>query len=109
MSVIYELDKIREIIKRPCNMTKKVPFVIEKYSDVIDLWDAYKKNNLLNYNKILLDIFEFHYSDMDHIILFWSLNKRDCLLMCKIKNKYINITMPMLLQNKSYSFLATYT
>jgi len=33
----------------------------------------------------------------------------DCLLMCKIQNKYINIKIPMLIENAEESFIATYT
>ena len=108
MSVIYEIQKIKEIIKHPCNMTRKVPFVVNNYNEVLDAWNSYKNNQLFDNNKNIHNIFDFHKSEIDHIILYWSLNQRDCLLMCKIGEKYINMYLPMTLDNLGYSFIATY-
>lgn len=109
MSVVYELEKIKEIMKKPCNITKKVSFIVNNYNEVLSAWKAYKKNYLLEDRKDLRSIFDFHNSEINHIILYWSSNQKDCLLMCKIKEKYINIRIPMTLTNINYSFIATYT
>ena len=111
MLIINELEKINELIRQPCNMVWKIPFVVNCYEDVLKEWKNYKLTGKLNtsVNELKLkNIFEFHKINMDHIILYWSLNQPMCLLMCKINNKYINLTTPMLLDNDN-SFIATYT
>ena len=35
MSVMYELEKIRELIKQPCNIARTVPFIVNNYKDVL--------------------------------------------------------------------------
>ena len=109
MTVIHELNRIREIFNHPCNITYKVPFSVNKYRDVLVAWREYKKNSNLSFHKTICDVFEFHDSSCDHIILYWSANMNDCLLMCKVQNKYINIKIPMLIENAEESFIATYT
>ena len=108
MPVIYELGKIRELIKRPCNIAWKVPFIIHSYKDVLTKWQSYKNGVPIN-NKDLSYIFNFHKDSIDHILLYWSSNQTDCLLMCRISNKYINLRMPMLIESAEESFIATYT
>lgn len=112
MHGIYELVKIREIIKKQCNIIQKVPFVVNNYREVIRAWKLYKYRgsmSTIQYSRDLKNIFDFHKSNTDHIILYWSSNQTDCLLMCKIRNRYINLCMPMLLDNATESFVATYT
>lgn len=109
MIAVYELKKIKEMLKCPSNVTKKVSFIINNYNEVLSAWKAYQNNHLLEDSKDLYDIFEFHNSEIDHIILYWSLNQTDCLLMCKIRGKYINMYIPMTLSNINRSFIATYT
>ena len=109
MSVMYELEKIRELIKQPCNIARTVPFIVNNYKDVLKQWHDYKTNQIRSYDKKICDIFEFHNTNCDHIILYWSSNQEDCLLMCKISNKYINIKIPMLIEDTHDSFIATYT
>jgi hypothetical protein len=105
MPVIQELNRIKEIFKRPCNIIYKVPFSVDNYKDVLFAWREYrKKGRTSTYHKTICDIFDFHNTDCDHIILYC-----DCLLMCKIQNKYINIKIPMLIENAEESFIATYT
>ena len=108
MSVMYELEKIRELIKQPCNIACTVPFIVNNYKDVLKQWCSFKKGIIID-DKKLCDIFNFHNNNIDHILLYWSSNQEDCLLMCKISNKYINLQMPMLLDGVENSFIATYT
>jgi len=108
MSVMYELEKIRELIKRPCNMARTVPFIVNNYKDVLKRWRSFKRGIVID-DKKLCDIFNFHNNNIDHILLYWSSNQENCLLMCKISNKYINLQMPMTLDNMNHSFIATYT
>ena len=107
MPVMYELEKIKELIKQPCNTARAVPFMVNNYKDVLKQWRSFKKGVILD-DKNLCDIFNFHNNNIDHILLYWSSNQVDCLLMCKISNKYINLRMPMTLDMDN-SFIATYT
>ena len=109
MPVIHELSRIREILNHQCNIIYKVPFMVNNYKEVLIAWREYKKNKNLSFNKTVCDVFDFHNTSCDHIILYWSANMNDCLLMCKVQNKYINIKIPMLIENAEESFIATYT
>ena len=109
MPVIHELSRIKEILNHPCNIIYKVPFMVNNYKEVLIAWREYKKNKSLSFNKTVCDVFDFHNTSCDHIILYWSANMNDCLLMCKVQNKYINIKIPMLIENAEESFIATYT
>ena len=109
MPVIHELSRIREILNHQCNIIYKVPFMVNNYKEVLIAWREYKKNKSLSFNKSVCDVFDFHTTSCDHIILYWSANMNDCLLMCKVQNKYINIKIPMLIENAEESFIATYT
>jgi hypothetical protein len=108
MPEIYELEKIRELIKRPCNTVRCVSFVVNNYNNVLKHWKSYKNGDYIS-DKNLRDIFDFHNTNCNHILLYWSANQEDCLLMCKISNKYINLRMPMLIKDTYKSFIATYT
>jgi len=108
MTVMYELEKIKKLIKQPCNIAWTVPFIVNNYKDVLKQWRSFKNGIIIN-NKNLCDIFNFHDNNKDHILLYWSSNQEDCLLMCRISNKYINLRMPMILDNRKHSFIATYT
>jgi hypothetical protein len=107
-----QIDKIKTMLKRTCNMAVKVPFEVENYDEVLHLWRDHKlgkKSNInIDSNIGLKDIFEFHEMSSDHVILFWSYNHEDCVLLCKTENKYMNIKMPMI-TDKTYSFVATYS
>ena len=113
MPVIDEIKKINELIKRPCNIAWDIPFIVNCYDDVLKEWNKYKVSGQLDtnimYNQNLKNIFDFHIMNIDHIVLYWSSNQEMCLLMCKINNKYINLEVPMLLDNMENSFIATYT
>ena len=56
------------------------------------------------------DIFDFHLSNINHVILFYSKNKKNALLMGKIDKKYINIIVPAYtLKEKNVSIISTFT
>ena len=98
------------MLMKPCNIIRKVPFKVINYKEVIDLWKIYKNggNFYINENLELKNLFEFHKSNVNHIILFWSINNDNCILLCKVDEKYFNLLIPMSL-SKEYSFVATYT
>lgn len=107
-----QIDKIKTMIKKTCNMAVKVPFEVGNYDEVLHLWRNHKQGKKANINITsnigLKDIFEFHEMSSDHVILFWSCNHDNCVLLCKTDNKYMNIKMPMI-TDKTYSFIATYS
>lgn len=104
------MKTIKKMLMNPCNITRKVPFEVINYEEVIDLWKIYKNgsNFYINENMELKNIFEFHKSNINHIVLFSSVNHDNCILLCKVDEKYFNLLIPMSLR-KDYSFVATYT
>ena len=115
MVVIHELAAIREMIRKPCNIVWKVPFIVADYNDVLSEWLRYRDSNTLHSSiadsRLLKEIFTFHSHIRNHIVLYKSRNLNDCLLMCRIDGKYINIVAPVegsdVLTNES--LVATYT
>ena len=113
MEVMDEYEKIRQIIKQPCNVAWNVPYSISSYKEVLEIWNSYKKtgkiiNNIASKSHIER-IFNFHLYSGDHIILYYSSHKHDCLWMCKVGGRYINIVVPMTPPNTSKSVIATYS
>jgi len=107
-------DKIKNLLLQECNVIYKTNLSVKDYNEVINLWLKYKKENklyLLDADKnIIKDIFEFHKKDIDHVILYYSKELLECLIMCKINNKYKNIQMPCYdnIVNYKKSFIAVY-
>jgi energy-converting hydrogenase A subunit M len=109
------LKKIKELLKIESKKIIYIPFKVQSYSKVIELWNYYKKTNNININiidfqkKMLYDIFSFHNNNENHVLLYYSKNLKNCLLMCKINNKYINMLAPIdPLKNLERNFVATY-
>ena len=99
MVVIHELESIREMIRKPCNIVWKVPFIVADYNEVLLEWQKYRDSNTLSSSvgdsRLLKEIFTFHSHTRNHIVLYKSRNLSDCLLMCRIDGKYINILAPV--------------
>ena len=56
-----------------------------------------------------MNIFELRKKNADHIALYYSKNQDNCLLMCKISGKFINLLLPALEINlRERSFIAVY-
>ena len=111
MNVNQEINqKIKHMMMSSCNIARKVPFEVNDYKEVLDLWKIYKMggNLYINENPELKNIFQFHESMVDHVILFWSLNHKNCILLCRVDGEIVNSFLPMQL-DKEYSFIATYT
>ena len=85
------------------------------YNEVINVWLKYKNENkliLLDEDKhIVKDVFDFHKENIDHVILYYSKELLDCLIMCRIDNKYINIQIPSEEKIRKFnkSFIAVYS
>lgn len=108
------IEKINRMIMRPCNMLYNVSLCVDSYQEVINEWKKYKRNrNLtlpLKNSKLIINLFDFHLKDMDHIILYYSANQRDCLLMCRVDNKVINLSIPAYaMYDMNKSIVATYS
>jgi len=107
-------EKIRtifNIFSNPCNIVYPIKYEINDYKEVIDIWKPYKSGKKIYNNDFLIkDIFDFHLSNTDHVILFYSKNKINALLMSKIDNEYINLIIPAYsLKNKGVSIVSTFT
>ena len=86
-------NKIKNLLLKPSNMIQKIDFSVDSYQEVIDLWIKYKNENITIKNYLIESAFIFHKSSIDHIILYHSYNQDTTLLMCKIGEKYKNITI----------------
>lgn len=111
MDEIYSI--IKNMIMNPSKKVMRVPFHVKSYENVLDIWNTFKKQKHINVDttddKLLDSIFKFHMSDIDHIILYYSKHLEDCLLMCKIREKYVNMVAPIEpLDQLEYSLIATY-
>ena len=109
------LSIIKKIIMEPSKQIFHIPLQVDSYSKVIDLWKKYKKYknidlNDVNQNYILNNLFDFHLSEINHVLLYYSCNLDHCLMMCKANNKYINISVPIQknLIKKDINFIAIY-
>ena len=104
---------IKNMIKNPCKYATPVPFHVRSYKTVINAFIAFKQNKELNIitsdDYLLKSIFLFHLTDQNHVILYYSKHLENCLLLCKIHNKYINMLAPIDgLDRLKYSLMATY-
>ena len=104
---------IKNMIMNPSKKVMKVPFHVKSYENVLDIWKAFRTNETINVdttdNRLLDTIFKFHLSDIDHIILYYSKHLEDCLLMCKVREKYVNMVAPIKpFERLQYSLVATY-
>ena len=104
---------IKNMIMNPSKKVMRVPFHVKSYKNVLDIWNAFKKEEPINADTIdnyfLNTILKFHKSNIDHVILYYSKHLEECLLMCKVKEKYINIVAPIEPPERlRYSLVATY-
>ena len=81
------------------------------YKEVINIWKLYKnEKKIYNDDFLIKDIFDFHLSNVNHVILFYSKNNKNALLMGKIDNEYINLIIPSYsLKDKDVSIISTFT
>ena len=107
--------KIKTMLLQPCNMTQTVSLSVHSYQEVIDLWISYKNNDIEIQDYLIESAFIFHKNQFDHILLYHSNNLESTLLMCRVGEKYKNITinndeMKHIDYFKNYkpNFIATY-
>ena len=106
-----KIKKLFDIFSKPCNMGYPIKYKINDYKEVVDIWKLYKnEKKIFNNDFLIKDIFDFHLSNINHVILFYSKNNENALLMGKIDNEYINLVIPAYsLKNKGVSIISTFT
>jgi hypothetical protein len=72
---------------------------VNNYNDVLNLFNNYKKTKHIK-NSFINVLFSMHISRENHIFLYHSEYKNDCLIMSKFNNNYYNCTIPYLESNK---------
>ena len=112
---MYMCDKIKNLLLQDCNVIYNTKLNVENYNEVIDVWLRYKNENklfLLEEDKhIVKNVFDFHKENIDHVILYYSKDLLDCLIMCRIDSRYINIQIPSEENIRKFnkSFIAVYS
>ena len=108
-------EKIKELLLQECNIVYDTKLNVSNYNDVINVWLQYKNEKKLNIDEensyLIKSIFDFHEKNIDHVILYYSKQMLDCLIMCRIDNRYINIQIPSedKIRNFNKSFIAVYS
>ena len=107
--------EIKKMLLQPCKMIQKVSMSVNSYDEVVDLWINYKNNNIEIQDYLIKSAFIFHKNQFSHILLYHSNNLDSTLLMCKVGDKYKNITIDNgQMKNIDYftnftpNFIATY-
>ena len=108
-------SSIKKLLLKPCKHIKTTKLSVNSYKQVIDLWLQYKEKEINIKDYFIRSAFEFHLNTFDHVILYHSYNLDTSLLMCKIGEKYKNITIKNDELNKIHyfykytpNFIATY-
>ena len=95
--------KIKRMLLSGVKNTIKVPFLASNYQEVVRLWKIFKRSGSVRdivgreNDQITIQInqiFSFHSSDPEHIIMYSSPHLSDALLLCKANGKYTNIRLP---------------
>ena len=107
-------ERIREMILHPCNVAWRVSMRVDSYDEVLNVWEVYKKGEPLGLQgrdgRLIADLFKFHRDDMNHIILYYSAGKSNCLLMCRIGCEVVNTYIPAdSIYSSERSVVATYS
>ncbi len=94
-----DIIKLRRLFLKPCRNVIKLPYNIQNYREIIKLWTNYLNRGDLSRISLkdrsnIRNIFEFHKSSFDHILLYSCKNAIDRLLLGKINGEYINILIP---------------
>ena len=106
-----ELKFIKNILLTKPTYMAEVPFRVTNYAEAVSLWGQYKKNKSISVNNThVINAFKFHLDCGDHVIMFHTYKDNNCLLLCKVNNKFYNIIIPFLNEGApiNESFIATY-
>ena len=106
-----ELKFIKDTILTIPTYMAEVPFRVTHYAEAVTLWSQYKKHKSISINNTHVEnAFKFHLDCGDHVIMFHTYKDNNCLLLCKVNNKFINIIIPFINDGSliNESFIATY-
>lgn len=113
MELVPDLDKIKDMLKNGSNVLYTTEIEVSSYYNVIKRWVNFKTFKDLKFENeltLIKDVFKFHRSNLNHIILYYSRNLNNCLLMCRVNAQYINLSIPaFILKDKNESLIATFT
>jgi len=104
------LQKIKGVISKPSVSTMQIPVYVESYEEIVSEWTRYKSGGgLTNDDYHVRNVFDFHATHGDHVLLFHGLHFSTCLLLCKFDGIYKFISIPCA-DNRIYdrNFIATY-
>lgn len=113
MKNLFNKVYIKKILcNKPMNVVLTELYV-KSYEDVIKMFNNYKitknaENNFIN------TLFSMHIENNNHMFLYHSVYKNNCLIMSKYNNNYYNCTIPYLecsqkMKNlKNTNFIAYY-
>ena len=106
------INTIKRLLLAGCKTAFKTPIEVDSYNTVIRGWNAFRQDGSLSdvENRYVVNgIFQFHKSNLDHVILYYSRNRTDCLLLCKIGGRYKNIRISSYgLENREKNIVAVY-
>lgn len=111
----YFKKRIKKIfVEKKPNTVYGINYVISDYRYIVSMWEKFLSTQKIicpfEYEQILKNIFNFHKSNIDHVIVIQSYNLDNCLLMCKINNNCINILIPKIpFHENEISIIATFT
>ena len=106
-----ELKFIKEIILTKPTYMAEVPFRVNNYGEAVKLWGQYKKYKSISINnEHVINAFKFHLNCNNHVVMFHTYKDNNCLLLCRVKDKFINIIIPFVNEGTAIteSFIATY-
>jgi len=104
------IGDVKTLIRTPCKSVELVPFDVQDYLSVVNLWVAYKRgDNDLEICPTIQSYFDFHKNHEPHVLLYSSRLLEDVLLMGKVGGRYINIRAPRIVDlSAKPSFIAVY-
>ena len=106
-----ELLIIKKIILTKPTYIAEVPFRVSNYGEAVALWCQYKKYKSIPVsNTHVINAFKFHLDCGNHVVMYHTHKDNNCLLFCKINNKFFNIIIPFINEGVEInnSFIATY-
>lgn len=106
-----ELFFIKKMILTKPTYVAEVPFRVSNYGEAVKLWSEYKKKRTIKIDNLhILNALKFHFDCEDHVLMYHTYRDNNCLLLCKIKNKFINLIIPFVNEGRELdnSFIATY-
>jgi|TARA_B110000438_G_scaffold260124_1_gene269990 hypothetical protein len=106
-----DLTFIKNTILTKPTYIVEIPLRVSNYAEAVAMWGQYKKYKTIPIsNTHVVNVFKFHLDCSNHVIMYHTYKDNNCLLLCKINNKFFNIIIPFINDGISIdeSFIATY-